>query len=267
MSKPKFLIVLSSQGMIPSNRATTGWYLSELAHPYTILSPHLDLTISSPQGGEAPLDPASASQQILETDPVAREFLEQNRGLWTRTVPLREVVSRVTEGKFMGVFFVGGHGPMYDLPTHPSNLAILQSLASTFTPYPKVIAAVCHGPAALLNATTPAGIPLLSGSTVTGFSNEEEEIVGMHNVLPFELQTELERVTASASAPATAPGAGRGGGKGGYLKAEKAWGEKVVVSKSADTGAGMGGAFVVTGQNPASAAGVARRVLEVLGLG
>lgn len=144
---------------------------------------------------------------------------------------------------------------MYDLPTHPSNLAILQSLASTSSPNPKVIAAVCHGPAALLNATTPSGIPLLSGSMVTGFSNEEEELVDMHNVLPFELQTELERVTAA------------GGSKGGYVKAEKAWGEKVVVSRSADTGAGMGGAFVVTGQNPASAAEVARRVLEILGLG
>ena len=148
---------------------------------------------------------------------------------------------------------------MYDLPTHPSNLAILQSLASTSSPDPKVIAAVCHGPAALLNATTPSGLPLLSGTTLTGFSNEEEEIVGMHNVLPFELQTELERVTATA--------AGGGGGKGGYVKADKAWGEKVVVSRSADTGAGMGGAFVVTGQNPASAAGVARGVLGVLGLG
>lgn len=144
---------------------------------------------------------------------------------------------------------------MYDLSTHPSNLAILQSLASTSSPDPKVIAAVCHGPAALLNATTPSGLPLLSGSTVTGFSNEEEEIVGMHNVLPFELQTELERVTAA------------GGRKGGYVKAEKAWGKKVVVSRSVDTGAGMEGAFVVTGQNPASAAGVARGVLGVLGLG
>ncbi|OJJ79906.1 ThiJ/PfpI family protein [Aspergillus glaucus CBS 516.65] len=259
MPKPKFLIVLTSQDMIPTNRATTGWYLSELAHPYTILSPHLHLTISSPQGGEAPLDAASASQQILENDPVAREFLEQNRGLWTRTTPLREVVCGVTEGEFVGVLFVGGHGPMYDLPTHPSNLAILQSLASTSSPDPKVIAAVCHGPAALLNATTPSGLPLLSGTTLTGFSNEEEEIVGMHNVLPFELQTELERVTATA--------AGGGGGKGGYVKADKAWGEKVVVSRSADTGAGMGGAFVVTGQNPASAAGVARGVLGVLGLG
>jgi len=158
---------------------------------------------------------------------------------------------------------------MYDLPTHPSNLAILQSLASRSTPNPKVIAAVCHGPAALLNATTPSGIPLLSGSTVTGFSNEEEDIVGMHNVLPFELQTELERVTASALAPATGGGRDRGGGggKGGYVSSEKAWGEKVVVSRSADTGAGMGGAWLVTGQNPASAAGVARAVLGVLGLG
>lgn len=148
MSKPKFLIVLTSQDMIPTNRATTGWYLvplphlpyspsilypaqttnpkltliikrkSELAHPYTILSPHLSLTISSPQGGEAPLDPSSAVKQILENDPVVREFLEQNRGLWTRTAPLREVVSGVTEGEFVGVLFVGGHGRAFP-PVYP----------------------------------------------------------------------------------------------------------------------------------------------------
>lgn len=133
---------------------------------------------------------------------------------------------------------------MYDLPTHPSNLAILQSLAASSSN--KIIAAVCHGPAALLNATTPSGIPLLAGSAVTGFSNEEEELVGMHHVMPFELQTELARVA---------------GGSGGYVRAERAWGEKVVVSRTVAEGA-----CLVTGQNPGSAGGVAKEVLKIMGI-
>ena len=131
---------------------------------------------------------------------------------------------------------------MYDLSTNPTSLAIIQSLATMH----KIIAAVCHGPVALLNATAPSGIPLLASTTVTGFSNEEEQQVGMDTVLPFELETELNRVSG-----------------GGYVKAQEVWGEKVVVSESAGT---TTKAKVVTGQNPASAAGVAREVLRILGL-
>lgn len=130
---------------------------------------------------------------------------------------------------------------MFDLATHPVSLSIIQSFAAAKKP----IAAVCHGPAALINATAPTGTPLLSGATVTGFSNEEEEQVKMVSVMPFQLETELNRVSG-----------------GGFVKAAQAWGEKVVVSKTA----GLGG-VLITGQNPASAAGVGKEILKALGLG
>lgn len=129
---------------------------------------------------------------------------------------------------------------MFDLTSHPVSLALIQSFAAAKKP----VAAVCHGPAALLNATAPSGVPLLSGATVTGFSNEEEDQVKMSSVMPFMLETELNRVS---------------GGK--YVKADQAWGEKVVVSKTAGTDAPL-----ITGQNPASASTVAKEVLKALGL-
>lgn len=128
---------------------------------------------------------------------------------------------------------------MFDLATNPVSLAIIQSFAAAQKP----IAAVCHGPAALVNATAPSGTPLLESATVTGFSNVEEQQAGMEKVMPFMLETEMNRVSG-----------------GGYIKADQPWGEKVVVSKTA----GPGG-VLITGQNPASAAGVAKELLKALG--
>jgi putative intracellular protease/amidase len=129
---------------------------------------------------------------------------------------------------------------MFDLTTDPVSLALIQTFAAANKP----VAAVCHGPCVLLNATAPSGVPLISGATVTGFSNEEEDAVQLSSAMPFMLETELSRVS---------------GGK--YVKADQAWGEKVVVSKTAGTGS-----VLITGQNPASATGVGKAILEALGL-
>lgn len=129
---------------------------------------------------------------------------------------------------------------MFDLTSDPTSLALIQSFAAAKKP----IAAVCHGPCALLNATAPSGVPLLSSATVTGFSNDEENQVGMTSAMPFALETELNRVSG-----------------GGYVKADQPWGEKVVVSKVAGTGSTL-----ITGQNPASATGVGVELVKALGL-
>ncbi|KAH2266437.1 hypothetical protein KXW26_003909 [Aspergillus fumigatus] len=119
-----------------------------------------------------------------------------------------------------------------------ASLALIQNVAAAGKP----IAAVSHGPAALLNATAPSGVSLLAGAGVTGFSREEEDAAGMAPALPFQLETELERVSG-----------------GGYVKADRS-GTKVVVSTTAGLCSPL-----ITGQNPASAAGVAREILRVLG--
>ena len=129
---------------------------------------------------------------------------------------------------------------MFDLTEDPDSLALIQTLAAANKP----VAAVCHGPCVLLKATAPSGVPLLSGVTVTGLTNAEEDATGLSSVMPFMLETELGRVT---------------GGK--YVKAAEMWGESVVVSKAAGTGS-----IIITGQNPASAPGVAKEILKALGL-
>jgi putative intracellular protease/amidase len=129
---------------------------------------------------------------------------------------------------------------MFDLATNPISLALIQTFASANKP----VAALCHGPAALVNATAPSGVPLLKDSTVTGFSNDEEDLGGQSDAMPFALETELNRISG-----------------GGYVKADKAWGEKVVVSKCAGTGS-----ILITGQNPASATGLGKELAKALGL-
>lgn len=129
---------------------------------------------------------------------------------------------------------------MFDLTEDPTSLALIQSFASAKKP----IAAVCHGPCAFLNATTPSGTPLIRGAEVTGFSNTEEDQVQLSSAMPFMLETELGRVS---------------GGK--YVKAAEPWGEKVCASKTADIGGPL-----ITGQNPASATGVGEAILKALGV-
>ncbi|PYI17419.1 ThiJ/PfpI family protein [Aspergillus japonicus CBS 114.51] len=233
---PKVLVVLTSQDHFPANNHPTGWYLPEFAHPWEVLHEKAELVIASPKGGKAPLDPSSV--KMFENDPSSTKFLKEQEALWTNTVKLSDVASKVSE--FDAIFYVGGHGPMYDLHSDKTSLALIQEFAAAKKP----VAAVCHGPAVLVNATTPSGEPLLAGAEVTGFSNTEEDQVGLSPIMPFMLETELNRVS---------------GGK--YVKADEPWGEKVVTSQVA----GLGG-VVITGQNPASATGVGKAILSALGL-
>ncbi|KAJ5210748.1 ThiJ/PfpI [Penicillium cf. griseofulvum] len=233
---PKVLVVLTSHDKINATGNPTGWYLPEFAHPHEVLHKKVSLTIASPKGGEAPLDPASV--KMSESDPVAQKFLKEQKALWSNTHKLADILPHA--GDFDAIFYVGGHGPMFDLTTDPISLALIQTFAAANKP----VAAVCHAPCVLLNATAPSGVPLISGVSVTGFSNAEEDAVGLSSAMPFMLETELGRVT---------------GGK--YVKAAEAWGEMVVVGKAAGTGS-----TIITGQNPGSATGVGKAILAALGL-
>ncbi|OKL57848.1 hypothetical protein UA08_07301 [Talaromyces atroroseus] len=254
---PKVLIVLTSQATIPKTNHPTGWYLvglptlpskngfqtdllkqPEFAHPWKELhDAGIEMTIASPKGGEAPLDPSSV--EAFKNDPVSAEFLKNQESLWKNTVRLADIVPRT--GEFDAIFYVGGHGPMFDLVSDPISLSLIQTFAAARKP----VSAVCHGPIVFANATTPSGEPLVKGATVTGFSNVEEEQVQMVEAMPFLLEDKL--VAASDSTK--------------YVKAEQPWGEKVVVDKTYQLGGPL-----ITGQNPASATGVGKALLKALGL-
>lgn len=133
--------------------------------------------------------------------------------------------------EFDAVFYPGGHGPMFDLADDKDSIAIAADVFSRGKP----VAAVCHGPASILNIKSPAGESILKGRKVTGFSDSEEDAVKLTEVMPFSLEKRLGEKS-----------------EGGFEKAQD-WGEKVIVDGQ-----------VITGQNPASAKGVGEALAKAL---
>ncbi|MCJ1412248.1 hypothetical protein MMC19_006341 [Ptychographa xylographoides] len=228
MSSPKVLFVLTSHAKLGNTGKPTGWYLPEFAHPYDVLAPHTHITVASPDGGGAPLDPSS----VDKSDPVSAKFLEHQESLWKHTEKLSGFVGRAKE--FDAVFYVGGHGPMFDLATDEISHQVIRE----FFEAGRIVAAVCHGPAALVNAKLSDGSYLIDQCAVTGFSNAEEEAVNLTSAMPFQLEDELNKNSG-----------------GHYQRATEAWGPKVVVAK---------GGRLITGQNPASAKPVGEAIYEAI---
>ena len=189
----------------------------------------MEITIASPKGGLAPLDQNSVN--MFKSDESSMRFLNEHKELWEKTRPLVNFAGRAAD--FDAIFYPGGHGPMFDLAEDHGS----QQLAADFHDAGKVVAAVCHGPAALLDVRVAGGAPLLAGRRVTGFSNAEEDAGGYTDVMPFALETRLREVSG-----------------GGFVKADQDWAEKVVVDGR-----------VITGQNPASARGVGEAIVKAIG--
>ncbi|EEU41423.1 uncharacterized protein NECHADRAFT_83491 [Fusarium vanettenii 77-13-4] len=230
-SKPRILVVLTSTDKVPTNGKPIGWYLSELAHPFHVLHGKADFTFASPMGGEAPLDQVSVEMSM--EDPVCKDFHDNHSSTWRETRRLSEVADRTSE--FDAVFYPGGHGPMFDLISNPDSLRILRDLHAE----DKVIAAVCHGPAALVNAKTADGEYIIQGREVTGFDDVGEEMFGFDEDVGFSLEGLLNE---------------RSGGK--YSKADDGpLGKKVIVDGK-----------LITGQNPASAYDVGLELAKALGV-
>ncbi|KAF5972666.1 hypothetical protein FBULB1_8616 [Fusarium bulbicola] len=131
---------------VPKTGKQIGWYLPELAHPFHVLNPLAELVYATPKGGESPLDPVSV--ELFKDDPVCKDFLENHESVWKNTLKLSDVAGRASE--FDAIFYPGGHGPMVDLVDDEHSKSLLRDFHSQ----DKVIAAVCHGPAAFVNATT-----------------------------------------------------------------------------------------------------------------
>jgi len=230
MPQPKVLFVLSSHSELGNTGKKTGWYLPEFAHPYEVLAPHVQIVIASPHGGAAPLDPSSV--EATKEDPISVKFLKEHEELWSKTEKLESFLGHAKE--YEAIFYVGGHGPMFDLATDETS----HKLINEFYTNSKIIAAVCHGPAALTHVKLSTGGYLLDNSPVTGFSNSEEDAVGLTSEMPFKLEDALNKAS---------------GGK--YVKNASDWGKKVVVAREGQ---------LITGQNPASATGVGQAIYDAI---
>ena len=172
------LIVTTSCNMLAPDHPT-GLWLEEFAVPFTAFSEAgASIRVVSPKGGAVPIDPKTApTEKDREKWPAALQAL-------TSTGRLAEVAA----DRFDAVFIPGGHGPMVDLVNDQK----LQRLLAAFDRDGKIVAAVCHGPAALLNVRNAAGEPLVKGRKVTGFTNVEERLVMLHSVVPFLLEDALK---------------------------------------------------------------------------
>ena len=226
MSSKKALIVVTSHDRLGDTGKQTGYYLPEVTHPYyALLDAGVEVDVASPRGGAAPMDPSSGDRK----DPANARFLDTpaDRDKAARTTRLADV----DPSAYDAILFAGGHGTMWDFREDRD----VQRLAAAIHENGGVVAAVCHGPAALVDVRLSSGEFLVAGKRVTGFSNDEEEAAELTNVVPFLLESLLVEH----------------GGR--YEKAAGLWKEHVVTDGR-----------LVTGQNPASAGGVGREVARLL---
>lgn len=223
----KILIVLTSHDRLGDTGRKTGFWLEELAAPYfTLRDAGVDITMASPKGGQPPLDPKSNEPgnqtddtRRFEQDPEATHAL-------ANTVTLPDV----THAGFDGVFFPGGHGPLWDLTNDRNALSLIEDMLAAEKP----VALVCHAPGILTQAKATNGAPLAKGRAVTGFTNSEEAAVQLVEVVPYLLEDVLKAQGARFSATAD-------------------WGVHVVQD-----------GLLITGQNPPSSKQTALTLLAAL---
>lgn len=219
----KIAIVLTNHGALGDTGRKTGFYLSEAAHPYAVFTKAgYEVDFISPQGGEPPMDGVDLD------DPQQKAFLEDAVVQAKLRSTLRP--EEVDPAAYDAIFYAGGHGVMWDFPQNEG----LAQIAAAIYEQNGVVAAVCHGPAALVNIRLSNGAYLVDGKQVSSFTNEEEAAVGLTDVVPFLLETALkERGAQMTKAP--------------NFQAHTAVSTRLV-----------------TGQNPASATPVAEQVVATL---
>lgn len=188
----KILMVLTSHGELGDTGKKTGFWLEEFAAPYYVLKDAgAEITLASPKGGQPPIDPKS-DEPDAQTDATKRfKADDAARAQLASTKVLSEVDAR----DFDAVFYPGGHGPLWDLAEDGKSRSIIEATLAADKP----VALVCHAPAVLKNVTAADGQPLVKGRKVTGFTDAEEEAVGLTDVVPFLLEDVLKQQGAEFS--------------------------------------------------------------------
>lgn len=226
----RILMIATSNTVMGASGKPTGIWADELAVPYyQLLDAGAEVVLASPKGGALTLDPGSL-KPLGENDPLVDRFLAdpvaQARAQTTA------VAAQVDARDFDAVFFPGGHGTMWDLPT---DAGVTHAVESAFAAG-KLIASVCHGAAGLVTARRPDGEPVVKGLRINSFTDAEEEAVGLAGVVPFALESRLRSL-------------------GAHFEGADNWAPFAI----------RDGQFI-TGQNPQSSALVAQHVLNALGL-
>ena len=182
--------------------------------------------MASPKGGLPPLDPKSnvADAQTEAT----RRFKSDNAA--NRELSATARLNTLSANNFDAVFYPGGHGPLWDLVNNDASIRLIEAFWAANKP----VSAVCHAPIALINAKDENGEHIVEGKDVTGFSNSEEEAVGLTTVVPLLVEDTLTARGASFS---------KHGDWQSYTRQD---------------------GNLITGQNPGSSEAVAKLVLKAL---
>ena len=223
----KILMVLTSHDQLGDTGKKTGFWLEELAAPYyTFVDAGVEVVLASPAGGQPPLDPKSnepdaqtETTKRFEADEVAMQALANTHKL-----------SEVLNQDFDAVFYPGGHGPLWDLAKDQNSISLIEQTLQADKP----VALVCHAPGVLRDVKDAEGRSIVEGKIVTGFSNTEEDGVGLTDIVPFLVEDMLKE-------------------KGGKYSKTEDW--QVYVQQDG---------LLITGQNPASSAATAEALLKLL---
>ncbi len=216
----KVLFVLTSHDK-KEDQGSTGFHFTEAAHPWKMISEAgYDVDYVSPKGGKAPIDSFDLSDEIN------KEFWDSQEKKLESTMKPEEVEPE----EYVAIHFVGGHGTMWDFPDNERLQEITRKIYETGG----VVAAVCHGPAGLVNVKLSYGNYLVDGKRINSFTDEEEHKVGLENVVPFLLESKLSE-------------------RGAKFEKAGVFENKVVVD-----------GHLVTGQNPASALSLGKEIVSLL---
>ncbi|HZY99283.1 MAG TPA: type 1 glutamine amidotransferase domain-containing protein [Candidatus Baltobacteraceae bacterium] len=215
----KILTIVTGHSEIDTRHPTGLWY-DEFAVPYAAFrEQNFEVVTASPRGGRAPLDPRSL--EGVDPDQTAMRALEN-------TVTLQQAGDAY---QYDAVFIPGGHGTMFDLAKSQP----LKALVSELDAQGKIVAAVCHGPAAFVDAIRAAEPrTLVAGRRITCFTDAEERATKLDSLMPFLLASKLRE-------------------QGAQVVERSDWEDHVEID-----------ANWITGQNPQSSGSTARAVIEAL---
>ncbi len=224
----KILVIVTNAREYEKVGMRTGLWLGELTHFYDYAKDNgFELDIASPAGGYVPIDPESLAHDVLGELGTDRRYRDRE---FMNLLENTKKAGDVEVEDYDAIYFTGGHGVMFDFRDQD-----LAALTARFYDSGRIVSAVCHGPAGLLEVTLDNGDPLVKGKNVTGFSWPEEEAAQRADAVPFSLQDELKK---------------RGGN---YSIADKPFETHVVTDER-----------LITGQNPGSARAVAEAVVHAL---
>lgn len=221
--KEKILFVVTSHNTKGSTGEKTGYYLGEVSHAWEVLAAAgYEIDFVSPKGGNPPVDGFDLN------DSINKKFWEDE--FYHNKITNSLKPSEVKSQQYKAIYYAGGHGAMWDLADN----AELAKIAAEIYENNGIVAAVCHGPAGLVNIKLKDGKYLIEGKKVNGFTNEEEELVKLTNVVPFLLEDKMKE-------------------RGGIFEKSEPWKTHVTTDQR-----------LITGQNPQSAKGVGEAIRDEL---